>query len=92
VKPGNREARAETGKVPAPLLAAVSRSFYLALKFLPPLVRGPLSLAYLLVRASDTIAEAALAPLELRLEALAAFEAALAPVRGPAWKQKDSAG
>jgi farnesyl-diphosphate farnesyltransferase len=79
VKPGDSEARAETGDVPAPLLAAVSRSFYLSLKFLPSPVRGPLSLAYLLARASDTIADAALAPLGLRLEALAAFEAALVP-------------
>jgi len=79
VKPGDSEARAETGDVPAPLLAAVSRSFYLSLKFLPPPVRGPLSLAYLLARASDTIADASLAPLDRRLEALAAFEAALAP-------------
>ena len=69
----------QKGDGPAPLLAAVSRSFYLSLNFLPPPVRGPLSLAYLLARASDTIADAALAPLALKLEALSAFEAALAP-------------
>ncbi len=70
---------AEAGEVPAPLLAAVSRSFYLSLRFLPHPVRGPLSLAYLLARATDTVADAALAPLALRLEALDAFEAALQP-------------
>ena len=79
MKRADSGARARSGDVPAPLLAAVSRSFYLSLKFLPPPVRGPLSLAYLLARASDTIADAALAPLGARLEALAAFEAALAP-------------
>jgi farnesyl-diphosphate farnesyltransferase len=67
----------ETGEVPAPLLAAVSRSFHLSLKFLPAPVRAPLSLAYLLARATDTIADTANAPLALRLESLAAFEAAL---------------
>lgn len=76
---GGGGGRAQANEVPAPLLAAVSRSFHLSLKFLPPPVRGPLSLAYLLARASDTIADAALAPLARRLEALAAFEAALQP-------------
>jgi farnesyl-diphosphate farnesyltransferase len=38
-----------------------------------------LSLAYLLARATDTVADAALAPLGLRLEVLEAFESALAP-------------
>lgn len=65
--------------VPASLLAAVSRSFNLSLRFLPPPVRAPLSLAYLLARASDTIADASSAPLALRLEGLSAFEAALLP-------------
>lgn len=78
MRPGDGGDGAHNGDVPAPLLAAVSRSFYLSLKFLPPPVRGPLSLAYLLARASDTIADSALAPLGLRLEALTAFEAALA--------------
>jgi farnesyl-diphosphate farnesyltransferase len=66
-----------TGEVPAPLLAAVSRSFHLSLRFLPAPVRTPLSLAYLLARATDTIADTANAPLALRLESLAAFETAL---------------
>ncbi len=72
----------EPGNIPAPLLAAVSRSFYLSLKFLPPPVRTPLSLAYLLARATDTIADAANAPLGRRLESLAAFETALLPDGG----------
>ncbi len=39
------------------LLASVSRSFYLSLRFLPGPVRAPLSLSYLLARAADTIAD-----------------------------------
>lgn len=41
------------------LLRAVSRSFYLSLRFLPAAAREPMSLAYLLARASDTLADAA---------------------------------
>lgn len=39
------------------LLRAVSRSFYLSLRFLPAAAREPISLAYLLARASDTLAD-----------------------------------
>ena len=41
------------------LLKQVSRSFYLSLVLLPKPMREPLSLGYLLARASDTIADAA---------------------------------
>lgn len=40
------------------LLKQVSRSFYLTLRVLPPEIRPQISLAYLLARASDTIADA----------------------------------
>ncbi len=83
MKPARSGDHAGVRDIPAPLLAAVSRSFHLSLRFLPPPVRAPLSLAYLLARASDTIADASSAPLALRLEGLAAFEAALLPA-GPA--------
>ena len=59
------------------LLKSVSRSFYLSLRFLPESVREPLGLAYLLARASDTLADTTSAPLAARLEALDAFRAAL---------------
>lgn len=62
---------------PGPLLAAVSRSFYLSLRFLPEPVRGPLGLAYLLARTSDTLADTASLPLAYRQEALLAFDAAV---------------
>ncbi len=61
-----------------PLLAAVSRSFYLSLRFLPPPVRSPLSVSYLLARAADTIADVAACPAADRLELLAQFRQAIA--------------
>ena len=39
------------------VLRSVSRSFYLSLRVLPKPLRDPLSLAYLLARATDTIAD-----------------------------------
>ena len=52
------------------LLAAVSRSFYLTIRVLPPSLREPVGLAYLLARTSDTVADNAGAPPEVRLELL----------------------
>lgn len=65
------------------LLAAVSRSFYLSLRVLPQPVRAPLGLAYLLARASDSIADCGPAPPARRLAALAAFRAGLAAGTAP---------
>jgi len=48
------------------LLKSVSRSFYLTLRLLPKEVRGTLSLAYMLARASDTIADTCTATMETR--------------------------
>jgi len=53
-----------------PILRSVSRSFYLSLRILPGPLRDPLSLAYLLARATDTIADTPAPPAELRIEAL----------------------
>ncbi len=52
------------------LLASVSRSFYLTLKALPKELREPLSLAYLLARTADTIADTAAVSADLRLNCL----------------------
>ncbi|MEY2551256.1 MAG: farnesyl-diphosphate farnesyltransferase, partial [Verrucomicrobiota bacterium] len=60
-----------------PLLRSVSRSFYLSLRFLPKPLRDPLSLAYLLARATDTIADTPQPPVALRAEALRALAAAI---------------
>jgi farnesyl-diphosphate farnesyltransferase len=52
------------------LLKATSRSFYLTLRVLPGAIRPQIALTYLLARASDTIADTELVPLEQRLDAL----------------------
>ncbi len=52
------------------LLAGVSRSFYLTLKALPGGLREPLSIAYLLARAADTIADTATVADAVRLVSL----------------------
>ena len=52
------------------LLKATSRSFYLTLRVLPAGVRPQISLAYLLARTTDTIADTELVPQAQRLHAL----------------------
>jgi len=56
------------------LLASVSRSFYLTLKALPKELREPISLAYLLARTADTIADTGTVPADLRLDCLRRFQ------------------
>ena len=60
------------------LLAGVSRSFYLSLRALPKVLRGPVSLAYLLARASDTIADATCVDGAARLDYLERFRRVIA--------------
>jgi len=60
----------EIDRLRGPILRSVSRSFYLSLRILPGPLRDPLSLAYLLARATDTIADTPEPPAELRIEAL----------------------
>ena len=55
------------------LLAGVSRSFVLTIRALPRGLRRPVGLAYLLARASDTIADTAAAGIALRQECLLGF-------------------
>ena len=50
-----------------PLLQAVSRSFYLTLRVLPAPIRPQISLAYLLARATDTIADTNAVPRAKRI-------------------------
>ncbi len=64
-----------TADLAGPLLASVSRSFYLTIRILPRDLRAPIGLAYLLARASDTIADTADAPADIRLRYLADFAA-----------------
>ena len=49
--------RAQQRELLGPLLQQVSRSFYLTLRVLPAPIRPQISLAYLLARATDTIAD-----------------------------------
>src|SRR5579862_3051047 len=53
-----------------PLLRDVSRSFYLTLRVLPQEIRPQISLAYLLARATDTIADTKAVPRAKRVFAL----------------------
>ncbi len=53
-----------------PLLRDVSRSFYLTLRVLPAEIRPQVSLAYLLARATDTIADTKAVPRAKRVAAL----------------------
>jgi farnesyl-diphosphate farnesyltransferase len=52
------------------LLREVSRSFYLTLQVLPHTIKPQLSIAYLLARAADTIADTGLVQVPKRMEAL----------------------
>ncbi len=60
------------------ILQSVSRSFYLTIKFLPRPLRDPVSLAYLLARATDTIADTASIAVEVRLTNLLALARVIA--------------
>jgi farnesyl-diphosphate farnesyltransferase len=57
------------------LLRGVSRSFYLTLRVLPASIRPQIGLAYLLARATDTIADTSLVSVDHRLAALRALQA-----------------
>lgn len=52
------------------LLKSVSRSFYLSMVFLPEEMRPAISLAYLLARATDSVADTSAADAQLRLQVL----------------------
>ncbi len=63
------------------ILKSVSRSFYLTIKFLPRALREPVSLAYLLARATDSIADTAAVPAPIRLTTLHSFAGVIADER-----------
>jgi len=60
----------KTANVEGDLLKQVSRSFYLTLRVLPTAIRSQIGLAYLLARATDTIADTRIVSVETRLQAL----------------------
>jgi farnesyl-diphosphate farnesyltransferase len=65
--------RAASDELLTSLLRDVSRSFYLTMRLLPAPVRRQISLAYLLARVSDTIADTELVEVPFRLQSLAAL-------------------
>ena len=81
------------------ILKSVSRSFYLTIRFLPRSLREPVSLAYLLARATDTIADTSDIPATTRLTTLLTlarviageldFEAIAEPLRDFVAQQSD---
>ena len=79
----SRRNSSESGPVTRGLLAAVSRSFYLSLRVLPGPVRHPLSLSYLLARATDTVADTAERAADWRQGLLGEFRDALVEGAGP---------
>jgi farnesyl-diphosphate farnesyltransferase len=58
------------GQLLTSLLRDVSRSFYLTLRILPSAVRKQIGIAYLLARATDTVADTEIIPVATRLESL----------------------
>jgi farnesyl-diphosphate farnesyltransferase len=60
------------------LLKTVSRSFYLSVRFLPKRIRQTIALAYLLARASDTIADTNRLAADRRLQVLANLSGSIA--------------
>jgi farnesyl-diphosphate farnesyltransferase len=65
-----RQAAPSRARLLSALLRDVSRSFYLTLRVLPGAIRQQVGLAYLLARATDTIADTDVVPVAERLAAL----------------------
>lgn len=77
------KAKAEEGPLTGELLRSVSRSFYLSIRLLPRSLRKPVGLAYLLARATDTLADSAQVPVSVRRQSLAALAGAIQSGEGP---------
>lgn len=72
------------GELTGELLRAVSRSFYLTISWLPREMRQGVGVAYLLARATDTVADASGAPVAQRVQALRQMAAAVENPAGDA--------
>src|SRR4051794_26949475 len=59
------------------ILRDVSRSFYVSIRILPARLREPVGLAYLLARATDTVADTAQIPAAIRTESLQKLASAI---------------
>lgn len=71
------KAQGEEGSLTGELLRSVSRSFYLSIRLLPRPLRKPVGLAYLLARATDTLADSTQVPVSIRRQNLSALAAAI---------------
>ena len=60
------------------LLKRVSRSFYLSMAWLPPAMRDAVALAYMLARATDSVADTSTAAVQERADALRRMAGAIA--------------
>lgn len=67
---GQTKAEFSVRRLRSSILRSVSRSFYLSIRLLPRRLREPVALAYLLARATDTVADTAQIPAETRAEKL----------------------
>ena len=74
------------------LLRLHARTFELTLRFLPRSLREPLGLAYLLARASDTIADSGAIPLERRIVILEELRRSLGGDAFDIWQPKTHEG
>ncbi len=70
------------------ILKDVSRSFYLSIRALPKAMREPISLGYLLARASDTLADTADIDPNLRAELLDGFADILKGADSASWVER----
>ena len=65
------------------ILRSVSRSFYLSIRLLPASLREPIALAYLLARATDTLADTAEIDAKVREQSLRKLARAIQDELGP---------
>ena len=79
----SRPSRSGWEKNARTILKSTARSFYLSLQFLPDRVRAPLGLAYLLARATDTIADSSNSPLSARAHALDSLKNLILSIDSP---------
>src|SRR5437868_4660646 len=73
ISPPNAPAKELGGAI----LKSVSRSFYISVRLLPKRLREPVGLAYLLARATDTVADTTEIPAAFRKEALGVLSSAI---------------
>jgi farnesyl-diphosphate farnesyltransferase len=79
----DKGARLSSKRATNALLRSVSRSFYLSIRILPPRLREPVALGYLLARTTDTVADTAQIPGALRIETLRKLSTAIQGAAAP---------